>query len=80
MLPLSAIGFLERSEEPRAELTTPADAQMRLVSQIYIPKDRINALRALGLADKTLKSVRLARIYADMSDEAAIVTRRIFEQ
>ena len=80
MLPLSAIGFLERSVTPSAELCSVEDAQMRLVSQIYIPNDPVNALRALGLADRTLRSVRLAKLFADMSDSAAEVAYRIFTE
>ena len=80
MLPLRAIGFLERSETPSAELCSVDDAQMRLVSQMYIPKNPVNALRALGLADRTLRSVRLAKLFADMSDSAAEVAYRIFTE
>ena len=80
MLPLRAIGFLERSVTPSAELCSVDDAQMRLVSQMYIPKNPVNALRALGLADRTLRSVRLAKLFADMSDSAAEVAYRIFTE
>ena len=76
MLPLRGIGFLERSEKSRAEAATVADSTIRLVSQMYIPKDRMNALRALGLADKTLKRVRLVNIFADMSEEAARASQK----
>lgn len=77
MLPLKGIGFLERAEQNSAEEMSISDAQIRLVSQMYIPKDRMGALLALGLADKTLKSVRLVSVRANMEREAAEKAYRV---
>lgn len=78
MLPLEGIGFLERAEENSAVKIGVGDALMKLVSQIYVPKEKECASLALSLADKVLSSVPLYRLSVNMERSAAKVAHDAF--
>ena len=74
MLPLRSIAFLDRGIENRAFDISLRDAVTRMVSQVYLPKEKpSNTLLAMSLLDKLVRSVRLVRLECNMDIEAALV-------
>ncbi|MBQ9070576.1 MAG: hypothetical protein IJY23_04430 [Clostridia bacterium] len=78
MLPLSAIGFIERAEVPKAVKIPSKNGILRLASQIYIPNDKKNAILALGVIDRIIKGVSLFDVRANMEKESARVSYEAF--
>lgn len=78
--PLSAIALLERGEANTAVSISPKEGVMRLIKQIYIPKDPITASLAMRVADRILTSVRFVELRCNMDPEAASVAARAMIQ
>ncbi len=78
--PLCGIVFVERGAENKAFPINSADALSSLINQIYKPKDRMAAIKTLGLMDKLLKEVPLIRLECNMNPEAAHVARAALEK
>ena len=71
--PLAAIALLERNEKNSAVLIDPADGTVRLVKQIYIPRDSVSAALAMRIADSIIRSTRLVELKCNKEREAAVV-------
>lgn len=74
MLPLAAVGFLERAAEPSAAPISKDAAMVRFASQIYIPQTPIGASLALGTLNRIINSVGLYEIRANMDIKSALVS------
>lgn len=75
--PLAGIAFLSRGVENKAEIITPKEGVMRIIPQIYLPKEAKSALsKTLILTDKLLKNVRLVHLECNMDPQAAWVCRK----
>lgn len=72
-VPVKAICLLERSEENHIEPITAREAFPLLYRQTYQLKKRDSRARELALIDEMARSVRLYRLGANMSTEAARV-------
>ena len=75
-LPLSAIALLERGEKNVASPVSPADALMRLMKQIYIPKNPTSAALTMRIAGDIASTVKLVELKCNMEPEAALVASR----
>lgn len=73
MLPLAAVGFIERAELPSAEPVTVNEALMKFASQIYIPRKPENAPRALSVLNKIVLNVPLFTVKANLDVSSAEV-------
>ena len=71
--PLAAIALLERGEHNTALPICAKEGVIRLVKQIYIPKDPISAVQAMRVADGILSAVRFIELKCNMEPEAAHV-------
>lgn len=74
--PLAAIALLERAENNSAERINRDEGTLRLVRQIYIPKNPVCAALAMRVADKILSGVRFVELKCNMDPEAAHVAAR----
>ena len=74
--PLAAIALLERGEENIAVPIDPQDGTVRLVKQIYIPRDPTCAALAMRVADRIISSARFVELKCNMDSEAAGVAAR----
>ena len=74
--PLRGIVFVERGEHNESFTVAPEDAVMKLVTQLYLPKRGSGALRALSIADRLIRGVRLVGLRCNMDVEAAEVAYR----
>lgn len=74
MLPLSAIAFIDRAEEPSAEEITPSMALTRLASQMYVPNEPRAAALSLSVLNKIISGVKLFEVKANMKPESAEVS------
>lgn len=74
--PLAAIALLERGENNAAEIIDSSQGVVRLVKQVYIPKDPVCASLAMRVADRILASVRFIELKCNMDNEAALVSAR----
>lgn len=72
---LKAIAFVERALENSASIVSPNDISSRLVTQVYMPREPMNALRTLRLADRLSRSVRLVEIRVNKDPSAAHVAK-----
>ncbi len=79
MLPLKAVGFLLRSEEPSAETISNDGALMRFATQIYIPNEPRAAALSLGVLDRIMRSVGLYEVRANMDIQSAYVSHDAFK-
>ena len=71
---LRGIAFLERAEKNTAEPISVDDAVMKLMTQIYLPKnDRIAAMKTLSVIDRLTNSVKKIKIKCNMDVDAAKV-------
>lgn len=73
MLPLAAVGFIERAELPVAEPVTVNEALMKFASQIYIPKKPESAPLALSVLNKIIMNVPLFTVKANLDVSSAKV-------
>ena len=71
--PLAAIALLERGERNTALSVSAQEGVLRLVKQIYIPRDPISAAQAMRVADGILSTVRFVELKCNMEPEAARV-------
>ena len=74
MLPLEAVAFINRAEEPRAERITTSEALTRFASQVYIPNEPRAALASLSVLNKIISGVKLYDVWANMKPESAEVS------
>ena len=74
--PLVAIALLERNEKNSATLIDPKDGTVRLIKQIYIPRDSVSAALAMRIADSIIRSTRLVELKCNKEREAAMVAYR----
>lgn len=74
--PLEAIALLERGETNTALPIPSREGVLRLVKQIYIPKDPLSAARTMRIADSILSTVRFVELKCNMDPEAAHVAAR----
>jgi hypothetical protein len=74
--PLEAIALLERAENNVAVPIPYGDGTIRLMKQIYIPKNPTCASLAMRVADKILTTVRFVELRCNMDKEAAHVAAR----
>ena len=77
--PLRGIVLLGRAEENTAKIIDPALGVLRLVTQIYLPKDTESAKLTMKLADRVLKTVNFIQLGCNMDPEAAHVARAALE-
>lgn len=73
--PLKAVLFLSRSEEPNyKKIINKEEAYIKLLSQIYLPKEKSKREKALTLVDLILKSTDFYEINVNMNIESAKMT------
>ncbi len=75
--PLGGIVFLSRGEENIARELSPDDAIGALISQLYIPKCRETAPRALMLCNRILEKVKLVSLKCNMDKSAPKVPAHV---
>lgn len=73
MLPLAAVAFLERAEQPSAREINASDAIARFASQIYIPRDAHSAVLSLSVLNKLICGTSLYEVRANMDISSALV-------
>ena len=71
MLPLEAVAFIDRAEEPSAFQITPKEALVRLASQMYVPNEPRAAALSLSVLNKIISGVKLFDVRANMKPESA---------
>ncbi len=71
MLPLKAIAFIDRAEEPLAREITSSEALTRLASQMYVPNEPRAAMLSLSVLNKIISGVKLYDVRANMKPESA---------
>ncbi len=76
MARLDGIALLSRSEKNTASSVPPKLAVIKLITQIYMPKDEEAAKLTLKLADRLMSSVRLVELGCNMEAEAAHIALR----
>lgn len=74
--PLRGIALLTRSEKNYAKRLSCESAVMRLMSQIYMPRDGRAVSLTMSLADKLLGAVRLYELGCNMEKDAPTVAYR----
>lgn len=80
MKELGGFVFLSRGEKNKAMEISEADAVMRFMSQLYLPKkSKMNLLKTMQLADKVIKSAKLIHLECNTDKEAAHVCRAAIE-
>lgn len=73
--PLKAIMFLGRSEEPNfRKIVNKEEIYIKLLSQIYLPKEKSKREKALKIADKLLKNINFYEINVNTDEESAKMT------
>lgn len=73
---LMGIALLERASENSADVIDARDGVMRLIGQIYLPKNPESAVLTMRLADELLKKVKFVELRCNMEREAAHVAYR----
>ena len=74
--PLAAIALLERAEHNSADIIDPDSGTVRLLKQIYIPKDGRSAALTMRVADGIIRSTRLVELKCNTHGEAAWVAAK----
>ena len=73
--PLKAIMFLGRSEKPNfRKIINKEEIYIKLLSQIYLPKEKSKREKALKIADKLLKNINFYEINVNTDEESAKMT------
>lgn len=73
--PLKAVLFLSRSEKPNyKKIINKEEAYIKLLSQIYLPKEKAKREKALKLVDLILKYADFYEINVNMNIESAKMT------
>lgn len=80
LLPLSGIGFLNRSKENAAHPLPAQDALAAFLKQVYMPKNAAALLETMTLCDRVLSSVPLLSMHCNMEIEAARVVEAGFRK
>ena len=78
MAPLSGIALLERGLENEAKQIPSSLGVLRLVSQIYLPKDKESLKITMKLADSVIRDVKFIELKCNMLPSAAHVAKRAF--
>lgn len=69
-VPLKALCFLEQAKENKIVRLSPAEAAVRLFSQLLLPTEEESAEKTLELADRLLSLVPAYLLSCDISQEA----------
>ena len=73
--PLKAIMFLSRSETPSfRKIVNKEEIYIKMLSQIYLPKEKDLREKALKIADKLLRQVNFYEINVNQDNESAKMT------
>lgn len=72
--PLKAVIFLNRGNNTYKQLTNNQEVYFRLLSQIYLPRDKFKREKALKLIDVLLKRVNFYEINVNKEIESASLT------
>ena len=73
--PIRTIMFLSRSEEPNfRKIVDKQEIYIKLLSQIYLPKEKSKREKALKLVDKLLRNVNFYEINVNTDIESAKMT------
>ena len=73
--PLKAIMFLGRSEEPNfRKIEDKQEIYVKMLSQIYLPREKAKREKALKIADKLLRNVNFYEINVNQDIESAKMT------
>ena len=73
--PLKAVLFLSRSEKPSfKKIINKEEIYIKLLSQIYLPKEKDQREKALKLVDTLLKNINFYEINVNMGEESAKMT------
>ena len=73
--PLKAVLFLSRSEKPNyKKIINKEEAYIKLLSQIYLPKEKTKREKALNLVDRLLKKTDFYEINVNKEIESAKMT------
>ena len=73
--PLKAIMFLSRSETPSfRKIVNKEEIYIKMLSQIYLPKEKDLREKALKIADKLLRKVNFYEINVNQDNESAKMT------
>ena len=73
--PLKAIMFLGRSEKPNfRKIVNKEEIYIKMLSQIYLPKEKSKREKALKIADKLLKNINFYEINVNTDEESAKMT------
>ena len=73
--PLKAIIFLNRGESNTyRKIINKEEIYIKMLSQIYLPKDKAKREKALKIADKLLKDINFYEIYVNKDIESAKMT------
>ena len=72
--PLKAVIFLNRGNNTYQQLTNNQETYFRLLSQIYLPKDKTKREKALKLIDVLLKRVNFYEINVNTDISSAVMT------
>lgn len=79
MLKLGGIGFLSRGAVNKSRITTPDDAVMKFMNQVYVSKANVLSLtRSMRICNALLSGVPLYEFECNMDPDAAHVTRDAF--
>lgn len=68
--PLKGLCFLEQAKENSVVKLTPAEAALRIFTQILFPEDETNVTRTLELTDKLVTEIPCYLLKCDVSEEA----------
>lgn len=74
MLPLEAVAFIDRAEEPSARQITPSEALTRIASQMYVPNEPRAAALSLAVLNKIISAIKLYDVKANMKTESCEVS------
>ena len=74
--PLEAIALLERGVDNSAREVEPKEGVVRLIKQIYIPRDPRSAMLSMRVANGILAKVRVVELKCNMDSEAAIIAAK----
>ena len=72
--PLKAVLFLNRGDNTYKKLENKEEVYFKLLSQIYLPRDKVKREKALKIIDILLKSVNFYEINVNMDISAAEMT------
>ena len=75
-VPLTALGFIERSRTNSVKPLDHAETLLRLYSQILMPKKRDDAMHFLDLLDRMVQTIPAYIVACNMQTDAALVAYR----